>query len=92
LRERIVIDHPFRQRIIHRNRGQLCGQPCGPRPRTQHWRAADWIAEVLSTNKPFDINELRRTSTLRGGIYPGSANTGAAVQLSGRASLGFARG
>jgi hypothetical protein len=75
---------------IHRRRGQLCGQPGGAASLRQQRRAADWIAEELSSKKTFWINHLLRRCRTGKGISPCRPNTGAAVELSTRAGLMFA--
>jgi hypothetical protein len=76
--------------FIHRNRGQLCGQPGFAAARLQHRRDARQIAEELSREKPFHINDLLHPRAACEGISVVSASIGAAVELSGRSSRGFA--
>lgn len=77
-------------KVVHRRRGQLCGQPWGGRPSREHRRAADWIAELLSMRKLMIIKDLHHRRAALRDISPHQANNGAAVELSRRASRGFA--
>jgi hypothetical protein len=79
-----------RPRFIHRSRGQLCGQPGGAAPALQRRCHVDQIAEELSMKIPFRIKHLLHRPAVRRGVLPVSASAGAAVELSGRASHGFA--
>jgi hypothetical protein len=81
---------PKALKVVHRNRGQLCGQPWGDHPSDQHRRAADWIAELLGRKKMMIINDLHHRPAALRAISPRQANNGAAVELWCRAGYGFA--
>jgi hypothetical protein len=76
--------------VVHRSRGQLCGQPGGAAALRQHWRDADPVAEELSRKNLFRINDLLRRHATCAGILVDRASNGAAVELSGRPGAGFA--
>ncbi|MDQ2736883.1 MAG: hypothetical protein M3Y55_18265 [Pseudomonadota bacterium] len=76
--------------VVHRSRGQLCGQPGGGAALRQRRRDADQIAEELSRKKLFHINDLVRRPAVCTGILRQEASNGAPVELSGRACAGFA--
>lgn len=78
------------RKVVHRRRGQLCGQPWCGRPSREHRRAADCIAELLSIKKLMIIKDLHHRRAALQGISPRQANNGAAVELWHRASRGFA--
>jgi hypothetical protein len=59
-------------------------------PQRQQRRAADRAAEELSNKNSFWINDLLRHCRTGKGISTFRPSNGAAVELSGRASLGFA--
>jgi hypothetical protein len=81
---------PKDRKTVHQRRGQLCGQLGFAAPADEQRRGVDWSAELLSRIKVFEINGLHcRGAGLRG-ISRRRASIGAAVELSPRASLGFA--
>ena len=78
------------RKLVHQRRGQLCGQLAFVAAADQQRRALDCIAELLSRIKVFEINDLHRRGAGLRGISRRRASIGAAVELSARASLGFA--
>ena len=78
------------RRVVHRTRGQLCGQPRLRGPWRQHRRSLDWIAELLSRIKLFVFKYLHRRCAALRPVSPRQPSIGAAVELSARAGHGFA--
>jgi hypothetical protein len=77
---------------IHRLCGQLCGQLLRDR-REGAWNLViGWIAENLSNGKPLKINHLHQHDEAVTVIPQFQPACLLAVEFSGRASIGFARG
>jgi hypothetical protein len=80
----------YGRKVVHRTRGQLCGQPWLRGPWRQHRRRQDRIAELLSRIKLFVFKYLHRRSAALRPVLPRQPSIGAAVELSARAGHGFA--
>jgi hypothetical protein len=76
--------------FIHRNCGQLCGQPGCASPPSVEFQGLEQIAHSLSTNKALKINHLDDCESDVTGAAPRQATFGAVVDFSARANHGFA--
>ncbi len=76
--------------FIHRNCGQLCGQPCRGWQQSVESQAPEQNAYSLSTEKALKNNHLDHCETYVTVSIAAVALLGAVVDFSGPASTGFA--